>query len=93
MEMLATYDPYIIFSLSMGLLLTLCMAILFLMRDPYAVPPHHVSRTVWCPARHRSARVDFVESVNTGMVHRSIQQCPLRGPDGHCDEACRYVSE
>ena len=92
MELLAAYDPYVIFSLSVGLLLTLCVAVLFLMRDPDAVPPHPVSQTVWCPGRHRSARVDFVECVNTGMVHRSVRQCSLRGSGGSCDEACRHGS-
>ena len=92
MELLATYDPYILFSLSISLLLTLCVAIFFLMRDPYALPPHAMSRMVWCAGRGRSARVDFTEWVHTGMVHRSVRQCSLRGADGHCDEACRYQS-
>jgi hypothetical protein len=56
------------------------------------VPPHPVNRTVWCAGRGRSARVDFVEWVTTGILHRSVQQCSLRGPDGRCDEACRYDS-
>jgi len=90
MDLLATYDPYIVFSLSVGLLLALCAAILVLMRDTDSVPPHPVSRTVWCAGRHRSAEVDFVESVVTGLVYRVVQRCSLRGPDGRCDEACRY---
>ncbi len=90
MELLAAYDPYIVLSFSAGLLLTLCVAILFFMRDTYALPPHGVNLTVWCPSRHRTARVDFVEWVNTGMVHRSVRQCSLRGIDGSCDEACRH---
>ena len=88
MELLAAYDPYVIFSLCVSLLLTLCVAVMFAMRDPYAVPPHRVSRTVWCTERRQSARVDFVERVVTGMVRRSVQQCSLRGPDGRCDTSC-----
>ena len=90
MDLLAAYDPYVVFSLSVGLLLTLCLAIMLLMRDPYSVPPHPVSQRVWCAGRHRSADVDFVESVVTGMVHRSVQRCSLRDTDGCCDEACCY---
>jgi len=90
MDLLAAYDPYVVFSLSIGLLLVLCVAIMLLMHDPYYVPPHPVSRTVWCAGRHRSAEVDFVESVVTGLVHRSVQRCSLRDADGGCDEACRY---
>jgi hypothetical protein len=87
MELLAAYDPYLILSLSLGLVLTLCVAVMASMRDPYAVPPHRVSRTVWCAGKRRSARVDFVEWVDTGMVHRSVQGCSLRA-DGRCDAAC-----
>lgn len=90
MGLLATYDPYVILSLSMSFLLMVCVIIFILMRDPYAVPPHHVRRTVWCTGRHRSARVDFVEWVETGMVRRSIQGCPLRGAHGSCDGACSH---
>jgi hypothetical protein len=90
MDLLAAYDPYVIFSLSVGLLLTLCVAVMLLMRDPDSVPPHPVSRRVWCAGRRRSAAVDFMESMVTGVVHRSVRQCSLRDPDGHCDEACRY---
>lgn len=89
MDLLAAYDPYIVFSVSVGLLMALCVAIMLLMRDPYSMSPYPVTRTVWCAARHRSADVDFVESVVTGMVHRSVQRCSLRDSDG-CDEACRY---
>ncbi len=87
MELLSAYDPYVVLSLSMGFMLTLCLVILFFMRDPYAVPPHAVSRTVWCAARQRRARVDFVEWVRTGMADRSIRQCSIRGAD-RCHGAC-----
>jgi len=90
MDLITAYDPYVLFSLSFALLLTLCVAIMALMRDPYSVPPYPVSRRVWCEAKHQSADVDFVESVVTGMVHRSVQQCSLRGSDGRCDGACCY---
>jgi hypothetical protein len=69
-DLLVASDPYIGFSSSVGLLLTLSVAIMQLMRDPYSVPPHPVSRTVCCAGRHRSAEVDFVESVVTGLIHR-----------------------
>ena len=46
MELLAAYDPYMIFSLFVSFLLTLCLVVMFLMRDPYAVPPHPVSETL-----------------------------------------------
>jgi hypothetical protein len=88
MELLAAHDPYIMLSLFMSFMLTLCLLILFLMRDPYAVPPRQVSRSVWCPERHRGARVDFVEWVDTGMVHRSVRQCSLRGVTDRCDGTC-----
>ena len=88
MELLAAYDPYVIWSLGVSSLLTLCLVIMFLMRDRYAVPPHPVSRTVWCAAKRHSARVDFVEWVETGLVRRSVQQCSLRGADGRCNAAC-----
>jgi hypothetical protein len=90
MDLLAAYDPYFIFSLSLGILLTLCIAIMLLMWDPYTVPPHQLSRTVWCAGRGQRADVDFVESVVTGMVHRAVQRCSLRGADGPCDAACCY---
>jgi hypothetical protein len=90
MDVLAAYDPYMIFSLSVGLLLTLFVAILLLMRDPYAVPPHRVSRRVWCAAKRRRAEVEFTEWVDTGMVHRSVERCSLRAAEGDCDAACRY---
>ncbi|HVO26746.1 MAG TPA: hypothetical protein VMW56_24315 [Candidatus Margulisiibacteriota bacterium] len=92
MELLAAYDPYVVFSLCVALLLTLCVGVLFLMRDPYAVPPHQMSRTVWCPEHHRGAHVDFVEWANTGMVNRSVRRCSLRGSDGSCNEECRHAS-
>ena len=88
MVLLAAYDPYLIFSLCVGFLLTLCVVIMFMMRDPYAVPPHPVNRTVWCTGARHSARVDFVEWVETGMVRRSVQRCSLRGTDGRCNAAC-----
>ena len=91
MDILAAYDPYLVFSLSVGLLLALCVAIMLLMRDPYSVPPHPVSQRVWCAGKHRSAEVAFVESVVTGMVQRSVQRCSLRDTDGHCDEACCHT--
>lgn len=91
MDLLAAYDPYIIFSLSLGLALTLCVAIFFMMRDPYAVPPYAVSRSVWCAERGRRADLDFIEWVDTGMVHRTVQRCSLRGPDGRCSEACCHA--
>jgi len=91
MDLLASYDPYVVFSVSVGLVLALCVAIMVVMRDPYSVPPHPVMLSGWCAGRHRSAEVDFVESVVTGMVHRSVQRCSLRDPDGRCDEACRYT--
>jgi len=93
MDLLAAYDPYVIFSLSFALLLTLCVVIMALMRDPHSVPPHPVSRRVWCAGRHQGADVGFVESVVTGIVHRSVQRCSLRGTDGCCDAACCYEPE
>jgi len=69
-------------------LLALCVVIMLLMHDPNSVLPHPVSRRVWCAGKHRSADVDFVESVMTGMVHRSVQRCSLRDTDSSCDEAC-----
>jgi hypothetical protein len=90
MDLLAAYDPYVVLSLSVGLLLTLCVGIMLLMHDPNSVPPHPVSRRVWCAARRQSADVDFVESVVTGLVHRSVQRCSLRDTDGGCDAACCY---
>ena len=88
MELLAAYDPYMIFSLFVSFLLTLCLVVMFLMRAPYAVPPHPVRQTLWCAGRRHSARVDFVEWVETGMVHRSVERCSLRAPEGRCDAAC-----
>ena len=93
MDVLAAYDPYVVFSLSIALLLTLCLVVLFRMRDTSSVPPHPVSRTLWCASRRGNARVDFVEWVKTGMVHRSVQQCSLRGTGESCDESCRYSSD
>ena len=93
MDLLTAYDPYVIFSLFFALLLTLCVVIMLLMRDPYNVPPHPVSRRVWCAGRHQRADVDFVESVVTGLVHRSVQRCSLRSTDGACDAACCYEPE
>jgi len=90
MELLATYDPYVIFSLCTSFALTFCVIVLYLMRDPHAVPPRHLARTVWCAGCHRSARVDFVEWVETGMVRRSVQQCSLLSAGSRCDAACRY---
>jgi hypothetical protein len=92
MEMFAAYDPFVIFGLSIGLVLTLCLVILYRMRDPFSVPPHPVSRTVWCASRRSNARVDFVEWVKTGMVHRSVRQCSLRATGGSCDESCCHGS-
>ena len=88
MLLVAAYDPYVLLSLFISFLLTLCLVILFAMRDPHAVPPHRISRRVWCAGRQRRTRVDFIEWVDTGMVHRSVQQCALRGADGRCDGAC-----
>ena len=93
MAVLAAYDPYVIFSLSVSLVLALCLVILYRMRDPYSVAPHSVSRTVWCAGRCSNARVDFVEWISTGMVHRSVQQCSLRASGGSCDEACCQSSD
>ena len=90
MSLLAAFDPYLLFALSVGFVLALCVGIIALMRDPYSVPPHPVSRRVWCASKHRSAEVDFVESVVTGMVRKSVERCSLRGTDESCDEACRY---
>lgn len=92
MELLAAYDPYVIFSVAISLVLTLCLVILFRMRDTSSVPAHPVSRTVWCASRRSNARVDFVEWMKTGMVQRSVQQCSLRRAGERCDEACRYPS-
>ena len=92
MELLAAYDPYIILSGFMSFMLTLCLVALFFMRDPYAVPPHQVSRSVWCAGRHRSARVDFIERVDTGMVRRSVRRCSLRDVADRCDAACSRQS-
>jgi hypothetical protein len=92
MAVFAIYDPYVIFSLFVGLVLMLCLIVLFRMRDTDSVPPHPVSRTVWCAARRSNARVDFVEWVKTGMMHRSVQQCSLRVARGSCDESCRHGS-
>jgi len=88
---LATYDPYFVFSVSVGLLLVLCVVIMLFMRDRYSVPSHPVTRRVWCASRQQRADVDFVETVVTGMVHRSVQRCSLHSPDSRCDEACRYT--
>jgi hypothetical protein len=90
MNLLAAYDPYVVFALSVGVVLVLCAAIMLLMRDPYNVPPHPVSRRVWCEDKHRSADVDFTESVVTGMVHRSVQHCSLLGTHEACSGACCY---
>jgi hypothetical protein len=93
-DVLVAYDPYMIFSLSVGLLLTLFVAlfvaIMLLMRDPYAVPPHRVRRRVWCAGKRRSADVEFKEWVDTGMIHRSVERCSLRAAEGDCDAACQY---
>jgi hypothetical protein len=91
MDLLAAYDPYVVFSLAVGLLLALCVAAMVTLRDTHRVSPHPVSRRVWCAAKHCSAEVDFVESVMTGMVHRSVQRCSLHDTDGRCDEVCRYA--
>ncbi len=88
---LATVDPYIMLATLMGFLLTVCVAILFLMRDTEWVPPHVVSRSVWCAARGRQATVHFVEHVRTGLVGRSVQRCSLLGAGDRCTEACRTL--
>jgi hypothetical protein len=91
MDQLAMLDPYLVLALSMGLLLTLCVAILFLMRDSEWVPPRVVSRPVWCAARRQRATVQFVEHVRTGLVSRSVHRCSLLAAGSSCDEACCAV--
>ena len=88
MEVFGSVDPYVVLALSMSLLLTLCVAVLFVMRDPEWAPPRRVSRSVWCAARGQHATVDFVEHVETGLIMRSVQRCSLRGPDGRCAQQC-----
>jgi hypothetical protein len=51
-----------------------------------------VTRTVWCATRRQNVPVDFVEWMDTGMVHRSVRQCALRSPSDQCDGACSYPS-
>ena len=55
MDLLASYDPYVVFSLSVGLVLALCVASTLLMRDPYSMPTHPISQRLWCAGRHQRA--------------------------------------
>jgi hypothetical protein len=68
--------------------LGVCVAALMSMWDRAHVPPHKVMRWVWCPRYERTARVDFIERVQTGFTVRKVEHCPLRRPGEHCGEGC-----
>ncbi|HUI25403.1 MAG TPA: hypothetical protein VL403_04895 [Candidatus Kryptonia bacterium] len=91
MEHFAVFDPYV--ALGLGLLgaLTICMAILFFMRDTTWVSPTTVSESVYCSTHRRRVVVDFVDRVDTGLRFRSVEHCPLRAADERCNEDCCIV--
>jgi hypothetical protein len=91
MDQLAAFDPYSLLALASGLMLTLCVAILFLMRDVRRTPPRLVRRSIWCDTRAAWATVDFIEQMNTGLVRRSVQRCSLLLPGERCGAQCRYL--
>ena len=85
-------DPYLIAGLSLCLILGLCLAIMFTMRDRQSAVPHVVSRSAWCERYRRNATVDFIEGTSTGLTLRTVRHCSLRVVGERCGEACRYSS-
>ena len=88
MGQFAVFDPYILFALGIVIALSVCLVILFRVRDTEWVPPHAVSESLWCPIHRRRVAVDLVERVETGLKLRSVEHCPLRGASERCDEEC-----
>ena len=92
MEQLGGLDPSAVAGALVSLLLLVCVAALFLMRDPESAPPRAVSRSVWCAPNRRHTTVDFVERVETGLPVRIVQRCELRGAGQPCNQECCDLS-
>jgi hypothetical protein len=76
--------------LTVAVLLGMCVAALFAMRDRAHAAPHPVLRWVRCPRYGRTAYVEFIERMRTGIVTRTVQRCPLRRPGEGCGERCTW---
>ncbi len=83
-------DPYVVGAVLMALILSLCVAIMFLVRDRQSVPAHVVRRTLRCSERRQTATVEFIERTHTGMTVRSVQSCSLWAARQRCRQDCRY---
>ncbi len=85
-------DPYLIAGLSLCIVLAACLAIMFMMRDRRSIPPHLVSRSVWCGRHRQVATVEFIERTSTGLTLRTVQHCSVRAHSERCGEPCRFSS-
>lgn len=78
---LGSIDPSALFGLLLALLLFLCAALLYGMRDPTPMP-HYAARRVRCP--HNGQRFT-VELTGSGAVHYCTR---FRYGELPCDAAC-----
>jgi len=81
-------DPWAYAALLVAGLLVLCVAVIVALRDRSWAAPRRVSRWVWCPQHERAVMVDFSERMETGMLLRSVDHCPVRRPDERCGDLC-----
>jgi len=91
MSELMSIDIYILAALAMGLILSGCLAVLYVIRDPEWAPPRPLSRSLWCAEHRQIAHVDFIESIRTGMPNRQVQRCSLRAGGVRCSRGCCYM--
>jgi hypothetical protein len=70
------------------LLIIICVAVLFCLRDPLPGSARRVSHAVWCPRYKRVAEVLFREGEGRSGLVRTVEECPLRRRRERCGETC-----